>query len=91
MDILDAGAATPPSVYNTWFIAFSMSLVRKVIPAKTLASEQIDIVEDDDASSTVESDSGRSSVQEKENGIKIARPPTTMAGGKRRKGVAKKR
>ncbi|KAG6869270.1 hypothetical protein C0993_000023 [Termitomyces sp. T159_Od127] len=91
MEILDASAATPPSVYNTWFIALIMSLVRKVIPAKTLISEQRVVLEDDDVSSIAESDSGRSSVQEKENGMKVTRPPTTMAGGKRRKGVGKKR
>ncbi|KAG6890549.1 hypothetical protein C0992_000809 [Termitomyces sp. T32_za158] len=91
MEILDASAATSPSVYSTWFIALIMSLVHKVIPAKNLVSEQSGAMEDDDASSTVESDSGRSSVQEKENGVKISRPPTTMAGGKRRKGAGKKR
>ncbi|KAG5342539.1 hypothetical protein C0989_000667 [Termitomyces sp. Mn162] len=88
---LDTSAATPPSVSSTWFIASIISLVRKVVPAKIPVFEENIIVEEDDTSSTAGSESGKSSTQDKENGMKAARLPTTMAGGKRRKGGAKKR
>ncbi|KAG6873763.1 hypothetical protein C0995_011582 [Termitomyces sp. Mi166 len=90
MEILDASAATPPSVSNTWLIALMMPLVRKVMPAKTANSEEI-VGEEDDASSTVESESSKSSMQEKDSRMKAARLPTIKAGGKRRKAGSKMR
>ncbi|KAG6829601.1 hypothetical protein H0H92_004070 [Tricholoma furcatifolium] len=89
MDLLDASAATYPTISNTWFIALVKSLYHKVVPSKEPAVEEP--VEDDDAASTVGSDSGASSVAEKENGVKATRAPATMAGGKRRKTATKKR
>ncbi|KAG6911179.1 hypothetical protein DXG01_003046 [Tephrocybe rancida] len=90
MDLLDASAATYPTLSNTWFAALIKSLVAKVIPgAKAPVSEEA-AAEDDDASSVTGSESGTSSIQEKTNG-KAARAPTAMAGGKRRKVPTKKR
>ncbi|KAG6866443.1 hypothetical protein C0991_003961 [Blastosporella zonata] len=88
MDLLDASAATYPTVSNTWFLALVTSLVGKVYPGATpSASEELVAEDGDDASSVADSET---SVQEKTNGVKSARAPTAMAGGKRRKVTTKK-
>ncbi|KAG6821629.1 hypothetical protein H0H93_000138 [Arthromyces matolae] len=91
LELLDENAAKAPSVSNTWFISLMKSLAHKALPAKPKPEEAILEEEEDDASSTAGSESDRSSAQGKENGVKTVRAPTTKAGGKRRKVVAKKR
>ncbi|KAF8076485.1 DnaJ domain-containing protein [Lyophyllum atratum] len=91
MDILDSNTAVYPTVFNTWFIAYIKSFIRKVLgsASKTeLTSEELELDDVDDESSVTGSESGRSSAQE--NG-KAARAPTVKAGGKRRKTTGKKR
>jgi len=90
LESLDASAATPPNIKNTWFISTITSLLTDAIfrrskPSEDEPTEQVESIDTD--SEDTSAISGTSTPVERVEG----RNATVKVGGKRRKAVKKAR
>lgn len=86
---INASAATPPSLRNTWFVALVTSLVDKIFGRETQTNVTIQAGDSDDGGTEPELEH---SVQERNrNDIKSAKigPAALKTGGRRRKASRK--
>jgi hypothetical protein len=96
---INASAATPPSLQNTWFIALIATLFGKIFgretqPSKTIQAENSDDDGDGETGTGTGSDMPEFEYPDQERDPKNLKPgkiaPATLKGGARRRKAARK-
>jgi len=84
LEPLDASAAIPPTIKNTWFISTITSLMRGAFRRSSPSDPPVKAESTDSDSDEASAVSGTSTPAERDDGVLKGRPGVAKSGGRRR-------